>query len=93
VLTLDPHRGARLAVEALHGFRILECFRQQELQRYALTKLQVRRSHDDTHASAPEHELDSVFASQELTLRDLHCSWPYNTIGPRLATFAARHAR
>ena len=70
VLTFQPHRGTRLAREALHHLRIRGPVGQDEFERDALLQLDVHRRDHDPHAARGKHLLDEVLPVQELPRLD-----------------------
>ena len=66
VLALDLHRGPRFPSEAGHGLAVVECLRQEKLQRHFLVELHVMRGDDHAHAPGAENSFDPVFAGEDV---------------------------
>jgi hypothetical protein len=63
----DRRRGARLASKALDRPRITQRLVDEQLDGDPLVQSLVTCGEDHPHASAPQHALDAVLASENLT--------------------------
>src|SRR5690606_10405424 len=71
VRALDLDSGARLSLEAPHGFSVLQRFGQKELDGDSLVESEVSGLNDNAHPAATEDAVDPIFPREDLSGCDL----------------------